>query len=151
MVVIVAGLPGTGKTYFADKLADNIKAIRISSDRVRHDIKKLGLSLSIDDFGTGYSSLSYLKHLPIEELKIDRSFISDLPDNKNDAAIVRTIIALANGLEIDLIAEGVETERQIECLSENGCDSIQGFYYSKPLPAEKFKQYVLQHNAPVTS
>lgn len=117
------------------------------SIQTMHDIKALGLSLSIDDFGTGYSSLSYLKLFPIEELKIDRSFIMDLPDSKSDAAIVRAIIALADGLDLDLVAEGVETEQQLQFLYENGCETIQGFYYSKPLTADQFKQFVIEHNA----
>ncbi len=111
-----------------------------------HDIKDLGLSLSIDDFGTGYSSLSYLKLLPIEELKIDRSFIVDLNESKSDAAIVRAIIALADGLELDLVAEGVETEQQLKFLNDNGCETIQGYYYSKPLTADQFRQFVQQRN-----
>lgn len=117
------------------------------SMQTMHDIKGLGLSLSIDDFGTGYSSLSYLKLFPIEELKIDRSFIVDLPDSKSDAAIVRAIIALADGLELDLVAEGVETEQQMRFLNENGCNTIQGYYYSKPLTADQFRQFVLERNA----
>ena len=111
-----------------------------------HDIKDLGLSLSIDDFGTGYSSLSYLKLLPIEELKIDRSFIIDLNESKSDAAIVRAIIALADGLELDLVAEGVETEQQLKFLNDNGCETIQGYYYSRPLTADQFREFVQQRN-----
>jgi diguanylate cyclase (GGDEF)-like protein len=112
-----------------------------------HDIRDLGLSLSIDDFGTGYSSLSYLKQFPVEELKIDRSFIMDLPESRDDKAIVRAIIALADGLDLDLVAEGVETEQQLDFLKQNGCATIQGYYYSRPLPADKFKQFVLERNS----
>jgi EAL domain-containing protein (putative c-di-GMP-specific phosphodiesterase class I) len=112
-----------------------------------HEIKDLGLSLSIDDFGTGYSSLSYLKQFPVEELKIDRSFIMDLPESRDDKAIVRAIIALADGLDLDLVAEGVETEQQLKFLNDNGCGTIQGYYYSKPLPADQFKEFVLERNA----
>ena len=117
-----------------------------SSIQTLHDIRALGLSLSIDDFGTGYSSLSYLKLFPIEELKIDRSFIIDVSKSKSDAAIVRAIIALADGLELDLVAEGVETEEQLQFLNDNGCTTIQGYYYSKPLTADRFKQFVLERN-----
>jgi diguanylate cyclase (GGDEF)-like protein len=117
------------------------------SIQTMHEIKELGLALSIDDFGTGYSSLSYLKQFPVEELKIDRSFIMDLPESRDDKAIVRAIIALADGLDLDVVAEGVETEQQLNFLNENGCGTIQGYYFSKPLPAAEFKQFVLERNA----
>ncbi|MBN2816361.1 MAG: EAL domain-containing protein [Campylobacterales bacterium] len=98
--------------------------------------KELGVRIALDDFGTGYSSLSYLKNLPVESLKIDRSFIMDIPQDKDDVAIVKTIISLAKNLELDIIAEGVETEEQVELLMREGCYIIQGYYYSKPLNAK---------------
>ncbi len=101
-------------------------------------LKQLGVSLSIDDFGTGYSSLSYLKSFPIDELKIDRSFIMDLPGTTSDVAIVRAIIDLGQSLGMSVIAEGVETDAQLGCMRELGCDKYQGFLYSKPVPAEQF-------------
>ncbi|MGB5966598.1 MAG: EAL domain-containing protein [Sulfurimonadaceae bacterium] len=100
-------------------------------------INALGIGISIDDFGTGYSSLSSLKRLPINTLKIDRSFVMDLPQDEEDAAIVRAIIALARSLNLDLIAEGVETSVQKEFLLANDCKNIQGYYYSRPIPAEE--------------
>lgn len=102
-----------------------------------HLVEK-GISISIDDFGTGYSSLSYLKKFPISILKIDRSFVKDIPEDTDDMAISKTIIALARGLNMSVIAEGVETEEQLDFCRENGCDEIQGYYFSKPLCYKDF-------------
>lgn len=107
-----------------------------------HDIRSIGASFSIDDFGTGYSSLSYLKRFPLDELKIDRSFIMDVPTAKDDGAIVRAIIALAHSLELSVVAEGVENAAQVAFLRALNCDVIQGFHFSKPLPATGFEQYI---------
>jgi EAL domain-containing protein (putative c-di-GMP-specific phosphodiesterase class I) len=99
-------------------------------------IRDMGVSLAIDDFGTGYSSLSYLKKLPINKLKIDKSFVQDIPGDDEDVAIIKTIIDLSNHMDLSLIAEGVETEEQREFLLSNGCDVIQGYYYHRPMPAD---------------
>ncbi|WP_141694789.1 EAL domain-containing protein [Candidatus Thiodiazotropha endoloripes] len=101
------------------------------------DFKALGVSLSVDDFGTGYSSLSYLKRFPVDTMKIDRSFVSDLPDDIEDVTLVRTIVAMAQSLNLSLIAEGVETLEQAEFLVDTGCDNLQGFYYAKPMSAKE--------------
>ena len=106
-------------------------------------IRGLGIHIAIDDFGTGYSSLSYLKKLPVNKLKIDRSFIIDIPGNKEDAAITNAIIAIADSLNLTVIAEGVETKRQKNYLVENGCHYIQGYLYYRPMSAEKMEK-VLQ-------
>ena len=99
-----------------------------------------GIHIAIDDFGTGHSSLAYLKRLPANKLKIDRSFIIDLPHDEESVAIVKAIIALGNIVKLDIIAEGVETEEQKEFLIENGCDNIQGYYYGRPMPAEEMRK-----------
>ncbi|TVZ37770.1 PAS domain S-box-containing protein/diguanylate cyclase (GGDEF)-like protein [Alteromonadaceae bacterium 2753L.S.0a.02] len=97
-------------------------------------IRTLGSSLSIDDFGTGYSSLSYLKQFPINTLKIDRSFIKDIPEDKNDVEIAYTIIAMAHNLGLTVVAEGVETKEQWQLLREKNCDYLQGYYFARPMP-----------------
>lgn len=102
------------------------------------DLRRLGISLSIDDFGTGYSSLSYLSRFPVTTLKIDRAFIADVQSNPYTAEIARAIIGLSRGLNLEVVAEGAELKEQIEFLQEHGCDLVQGFFYSKPLPAEEF-------------
>ena len=95
---------------------------------------RLGVLVSIDDFGTGYSSMSYLRRFPIDKLKIDRSFISEVTSNATDESIVRAIISLAHSLKLKVIAEGVETAAQLECLKALGCDQYQGFLRSAALP-----------------
>ncbi|WP_194755906.1 putative bifunctional diguanylate cyclase/phosphodiesterase [Aliidiomarina indica] len=109
-----------------------------------HDMRDNGITLAIDDFGVGYSSLSYLKHFPINALKIDRSFVKDLPDDKDDATITQTIVSLARNLDIGIVAEGVETQEQADFLIARGCTIGQGFYYSRPLPADELTQLLTQ-------
>jgi len=109
---------------------------------ILNKISALGINLAIDDFGTGYSSLAYLKRLPINKLKIDQSFVRELPDDEEDVAIVKAVIALAESLNLRLIAEGVESKKQKEFLVEHGCTNIQGYFYSKPIPAEEMKMFL---------
>ncbi len=103
-------------------------------------MKNAGITISLDDFGTGYSSLSQLQQLPINKLKIDRSFVTDIPGNKNDEIIAKTIIAMGNSLGLNVIAEGVETREQADFLLAHGCNSFQGFLFSRPLAAHKFEE-----------
>jgi diguanylate cyclase (GGDEF)-like protein len=110
------------------------------------NLKKLGIRISIDDFGTGYSSLAYLKRFPIDTIKIDRAFIRDVTTDPDDAAIVLAIINMAHSLKLNVIAEGVETEEQLSYLRRHGCNQIQGYYFSKPVPAAMLEQIIEREN-----
>lgn len=113
---------------------------------VLNKIKEMGIGIAVDDFGTGHSSLAYIKRLPIDKLKIDKSFVDELPNNKEDIAIIRSIISIAKNLEIAIIAEGVENATQRDFLRDEGCNMIQGYFYAKPLSADDYKRFLLEHN-----
>ena len=114
------------------------------SSRLLHQLRDMGCSISLDDFGTGYSSLSYLKQLPIHTLKIDGSFVQELPEDKDSRILSESIIALSHKMALNVIAECVENREQLQYLIEQGCDEIQGYLFSKPLPADEYRDFLLQ-------
>ncbi len=115
-------------------------------------LKKLGVMIAVDDFGTGYSSLSYLKHFPIDVLKIDRSFVSDISGGRNGAMMAKAIITMAQALDLKVLAEGVENAAQVQLLQALGCTRMQGFKFGRPMPASEFRDYVVgQDNQPLDS
>ncbi|MBE9040812.1 EAL domain-containing protein, partial [Oscillatoriales cyanobacterium LEGE 11467] len=113
-------------------------------------LQEMGIHLALDDFGTGYSSLGYLKQLPFHTLKIDRSFIHDLEDNSPDMAIVSAVIALGSGLDLRVIAEGVETQYQLDLLSSLNCQQMQGYLFAAPLKALDATKFLLEHSLSLT-
>jgi EAL domain-containing protein (putative c-di-GMP-specific phosphodiesterase class I) len=122
------------ETTLLSQVASNLDTLR--------SLRDLGVHLAVDDFGTGYSSLSYLRQLPIDSLKIDRSFIDGLGIDSHDTAIVEAVIGLAKVLDLDVVAEGVETRSQLELLREMGCRTGQGFLFSEPLAADDMERFL---------
>ena len=114
---------------------------------IMQEIKNLGIHIAIDDFGTGYSSLSYIKRFPIDVLKVDRSFVMDIPQDQNDMAITAAVIAMAHKLCINTVAEGVETIEQLHFLRENACYEAQGFLFSRPLTLDSLRLFLQNYNA----
>ena len=110
-------------------------------------LRDLGLRLAVDDFGTGYSSLAQLKRFPIDVLKIDQGFVRDIPQSSDDMAISAAIIAMGHSMDLRVLAEGVETAEQLAFLRERGCDSYQGYFCSRPVPAESFAALVRAQQA----
>jgi EAL domain-containing protein (putative c-di-GMP-specific phosphodiesterase class I) len=116
-----------------------------ASARTLTELKQLGVKIAIDDFGTGYSSLEYLRRLPVDCVKVDRSFVRGLPDNDEDVAIVRAVVALARALKLSVTGEGVETDAQLAGLKAAGCDTAQGFLFSRPQPPEALEHVFAPH------
>ena len=135
-----AGLPPTQLELEVTEslLMEDVDAARIALS----EIKDLGVRISVDDFGTGYSSMNYLKRFPIDTLKIDQTFVRELPEDPDDTAITAAIIALGHALRLDVVAEGVETEQQLSFLHEQGCDRAQGYLLSRPKPADDFAAWI---------
>jgi EAL domain-containing protein (putative c-di-GMP-specific phosphodiesterase class I) len=141
-----------GSALDATGLRPECLELEVTETSIMHDIaevrgtldrlKARGVQLSVDDFGTGYSSLGYLKRLPLDRLKIDRSFVKDVTVDSDDAAITAAIVAMARTLGLKTIAEGVETEAQLKFLKSLGCDEGQGYYFSRPLPPEALADFV---------
>ncbi|HWX04162.1 EAL domain-containing protein [Collimonas sp.] len=140
-VLVETGLPPhlleleITESTLMENAEDNLQAL--------HRLHSLGVRLTIDDFGTGYSSLAYLKRFPVDIIKIDQSFVHDIPHDLDDAAIVKSIIALAHSLRLEVVAEGVENEYQLNFLRNHSCDMMQGYYLGKPMPAEQFIHFVM--------
>ncbi|MEQ9320810.1 MAG: EAL domain-containing protein [Polyangiaceae bacterium] len=115
--------------------------------RVLGELRGLGIRVAIDDFGTGYSSLSYLKRFPIDAIKVDRSFVADIPGDGDSSAIAEAIIAMGNSLDMEVVAEGVETKAQMDFLARSRCPSAQGFLFCRPLPAEEVERWCFDQAA----
>ena len=148
---VAAALAAAGMAAGDLKLEITEQAFMDRSDEVAATLaalRALGTELHVDDFGTGYSSLSYLQHLPVDTLKIDRSFVERLTDHSESAELVRTIVAMAKSLGLDLVAEGIETEGQLERLSALGCEYGQGYLFSEPLPAPQVAAFIARQIAP---
>ena len=133
------------------QVSPELLELEITENAAMHDMEKgsnhiielqqMGIRVSIDDFGTGYSSLAYLRKMPIDKIKIDRSFVMDMAGNDSDMMIVKTMIKLAHGLGKRILAEGVESKMQMELLRSMSCDAIQGYYLAKPLPEQEALQF----------
>ena len=131
--------------YLAVEITEGLIMEDASEAReVLRRLNELGIKIAIDDFGTGYSALSSLKELPVHTLKIDRAFIMNLPDDHKDLAITRAVIAMAHGLGLTVIAEGVESEEQAALLLQEGCDELQGYLISQPIPAQDFTRMLVE-------
>jgi EAL domain-containing protein (putative c-di-GMP-specific phosphodiesterase class I) len=131
---------GLNPKYLVLEITESMAMDFDYSLKVLRHLKSIGVAISIDDFGTGYSSLNYLKKFPIDYLKIDRSFVRDIIEYKNDVNIVKDIITLAHNLDLEVIAEGVETKEQFDFLKRYNCDEIQGYFISIPIDAEQLEQ-----------
>ncbi|MCM3693733.1 sensor domain-containing protein [Neobacillus niacini] len=140
---------GLEANYLEREITESLMQNLENSTIILNQLKKLGVLLAVDDFGTGYSSLSYLKHLPIDKIKIDKSFVDDIIYHSNQGMMVKTIIDMGMNLKFGVIAEGIETEEQVKFLTRNACQIGQGYYYSKPLSAEKLEEFLVKGNVSI--
>ncbi|MEM9511386.1 MAG: EAL domain-containing protein [Cyanobacteria bacterium P01_E01_bin.48] len=128
--------------YLELEITESIAMLDIDMTiRVLREMREMGVQISIDDFGTGYSSISYLQQFPFDTLKIDQSFVRDVADNDTAAAIAEAVITLGQGLRLCVLAEGVETEEQLDFLRSRDCDVIQGYWFSRPLPPQQLAEF----------
>lgn len=128
---------GLEPQYLELELTENIIINNMDVIKTIHELKKIGVQIVLDDFGTGYSSLNYLRELPVDRLKIDQSYVQNIASNRGDDVIIQAIIAMANNLNMQVLAEGVETQNQLDFLRNQQCGEAQGFYFSKPVSAEE--------------
>lgn len=128
--------------YLEIELTENMLINNLDMINMIMDLKKLGVQISLDDFGTGYSSLNYLRELPIDRIKIDQTYVQNIDSNRGDDVIIKAIIAMASSLKLEVIAEGVETKRQIDFLQSEKCKDVQGYYFSKPLSSTDCEEYI---------
>ena len=141
----IVGQSGIDPSHLKLELTESIVVNNVADTIEKmHQLKTLGLTFSMDDFGTGYSSLAYLKRLPLDQLKIDQSFVRDISHDPNDAAIVQTIITMGNTMGMNVIAEGVETQQQLDFLRKHGCNTYQGYLFSRPVPLAEFEKLLGQ-------
>jgi len=142
---VVQAIEGNGISANLLELELTESSLMANTERTNaalHGLREIGVKISIDDFGTGYSSLAYLSRLPVDKLKIDIALVREITTNEDDAVIARAIIQMAHSLKLEVIAEGVETTDQLTYLRGNGCDQIQGYYFSPPLPVKELEALV---------
>ena len=135
LLALAVGIAGSGTFVSAQSLQQQ-------NDQILQELKGLGIRMAVDDFGTGYSSLAHLKSFPLDVLKIDRSFVRNVSEDPEDAAIVLAIIAMAHSLGLSVVAEGVENEEQYAFLKTNSCDEIQGYLFSEPVSATEYARFI---------
>jgi len=139
---------GLDAQYLELELTESLVMTEVESSlKLLHEIKALGIQISVDDFGTGYSSLSYLKDLPLNTLKIDKSFTDDIVNHTDKAPIVQAVISLAKSLNLKIVAEGVESYEQVLYLQQHACDQMQGYYFSRPKPAIDIEKLLIEAQA----
>jgi EAL domain-containing protein (putative c-di-GMP-specific phosphodiesterase class I) len=137
----VLGESGLDPRLLELELTESVLMKRVEATAaILHAVRSSGVKVALDDFGTGYSSLSYLRRFPLDSLKIDRSFVQQLVGGSDEAAIVTAVISMARSLRLRVVAEGVETLQELEFLCAHQCDEVQGYYFSRPVPAAQFAQ-----------